>query len=159
MPVTTATQRPNDMVTVDCACVGMSIYDCPDLEANFGDTCDDGDTLTVDDMITEDCICQGDIHEGIIDRGGTSGVSVALFPNPNRTGLVTLHIEGLAKDASTVLVEVHDAAGRRVYQATVPTVGGTLDHRMDLSGQVSQGLYMVKASVGVQRYLQRLAIQ
>ncbi|MBX2984279.1 MAG: T9SS type A sorting domain-containing protein [Flavobacteriales bacterium] len=149
----------NDMVTVDCACVGTSIYDCPDLEANFGDTCDDGDTLTVDDMITEDCICQGDIHEGIIDQGGTSGVSVALFPNPNRTGLVTLHIEGLAKDASTVLVEVHDAAGRRVYQATVPTVGGTLDHRMDLSGQVSQGLYMVKASVGVQRYLQRLVIQ
>jgi hypothetical protein len=65
----------------------------------------------------------------------------------------------LAKDASAVLIEVHDAAGRRVYQGTALALGGILDHRMDLSNQVSQGLYMVKAIAGDQRYLQRLVIQ
>jgi hypothetical protein len=149
----------NDVVTADCECLGTVVYDCPDLMANIGDACDDGDTLTVDDMITEDCICLGDIPDGINDPEGASGVSIALFPNPNRTGLVTLHIEGLAKDASAVLIEVHDAAGRRVYQGTALALGGILDHRMDLSNQVSQGLYMVKAIAGDQRYLQRLVIQ
>ncbi len=34
-------------------------WDCPDLETNFGDACDDGDPNTVDDTVTEDCGCEG----------------------------------------------------------------------------------------------------
>lgn len=34
-------------------------YDCPSLEANFGEPCDDGDPNTIDDIVTQDCNCEG----------------------------------------------------------------------------------------------------
>ncbi|MFN2422857.1 MAG: fasciclin domain-containing protein [Cryomorphaceae bacterium] len=33
--------------------------DCPDLNANIGTACDDGDSSTINDVITEDCECVG----------------------------------------------------------------------------------------------------
>ena len=33
--------------------------DCPELMANIGDSCDDGNENTTDDLITEDCTCEG----------------------------------------------------------------------------------------------------
>ena len=49
------------MVTADCGCAGTPIvtYDCPDLQANIGDACDDGDPNTENDMVTADCGCAG----------------------------------------------------------------------------------------------------
>src|SRR5690606_10435416 len=35
------------------------VYDCPVLEANIGDACDDGDPSTTNDEITSDCACAG----------------------------------------------------------------------------------------------------
>ncbi|MDO5656575.1 MAG: DUF5689 domain-containing protein [Flavobacteriaceae bacterium] len=34
-------------------------YDCPELEANIGDSCDDGNPNTVEDVVTADCACAG----------------------------------------------------------------------------------------------------
>lgn len=34
-------------------------YDCEDLEMNIGDTCDDNDANTEDDLVTADCNCEG----------------------------------------------------------------------------------------------------
>ncbi|NEN22749.1 PKD domain-containing protein [Cryomorpha ignava] len=42
------------------------VYDCPDLLANFGASCDDGNPTTVNDIVTEDCMCLG-INYGAID--------------------------------------------------------------------------------------------
>src|SRR5699024_8438814 len=36
-----------------------AVFDCPNLEANIGDACDDGDDNTVNDTINEDCECVG----------------------------------------------------------------------------------------------------
>ncbi len=36
-----------------------SLFDCPQLEANIGDSCDDGDPGTFDEVINEDCVCVG----------------------------------------------------------------------------------------------------
>src|SRR5690554_2059624 len=49
------------MINEDCECVGTPIvtYDCPELEADFGDACDDGDDSTENDAINEDCECVG----------------------------------------------------------------------------------------------------
>ncbi|MDG4947068.1 hypothetical protein NMK71_11680, partial [Weeksellaceae bacterium KMM 9713] len=54
----------NDVVTEDCECVGTPIivepeFDCPSLQANIGDSCDDGDDMTENDVVTEDCECVG----------------------------------------------------------------------------------------------------
>lgn len=37
----------------------MAIFDCPDILANIGDNCNDGNPNTEDDMITMECICEG----------------------------------------------------------------------------------------------------
>ena len=66
----------NDTLNVDCICVGDSaIFGCTDMMArNFdmdanaddgscliiGEMCDDGDSLTVNDMVLDSCICLGD---------------------------------------------------------------------------------------------------
>ncbi len=34
-------------------------FDCEDLDANIGDSCDDGDDSTINDVVTEDCGCAG----------------------------------------------------------------------------------------------------
>ncbi len=41
--------------TVSC---GVS-YDCPELEANIGEACDDGLETTYDDVVTDECECAG----------------------------------------------------------------------------------------------------
>jgi hypothetical protein len=38
-------------------------FDCPELEANFGDDCDDEDNNTENDVVTEDCECAGEEPE------------------------------------------------------------------------------------------------
>ncbi len=50
----------------DCGdCVGgltgeePCVFDCPDLEANIGDDCDDGDESTENDMVNDTCDCVG----------------------------------------------------------------------------------------------------
>lgn len=34
-------------------------YDCPELSAFIGDSCDDGDNTTIDDRVNSACICEG----------------------------------------------------------------------------------------------------
>ena len=44
-----------ETIEIDC---GTS-YDCPTLQANIGDSCDDGLALTENDVINANCECKG----------------------------------------------------------------------------------------------------
>ncbi|NEN25456.1 hypothetical protein G3O08_18350, partial [Cryomorpha ignava] len=48
-------------VGADCGCAGTIIYDCPALQANIGDSCDDGNADTENDVVGADCECAGTI--------------------------------------------------------------------------------------------------
>lgn len=50
-----------DIIQSDCSCQGVPfVFDCPDLQLNIGDGCDDGDpATTTNDIIQTDCSCQG----------------------------------------------------------------------------------------------------
>ncbi|QAA83006.1 BspA family leucine-rich repeat surface protein [Aequorivita sp. H23M31] len=39
--------------------IEADVFDCPELEANFGDPCDDGNPDTLGDSINENCECEG----------------------------------------------------------------------------------------------------
>ena len=51
----------DDVVTADCECVGVVPTDCPVLNANIGDSCDDGNADTINDEVQSDCSCEGEI--------------------------------------------------------------------------------------------------
>jgi hypothetical protein len=148
----------NDVITADCVCAG-TLYDCPGIMANFGDSCDDGNANTIEDIITQECTCQGSPDVGIMEAIGGSGVTMELFPNPSRTGVVDLRITGLPPHDGHVMIVVLDAAGRQVHSAAAQAMGGMLFLRMDLARELSQGLYMVEALVGEHRYLRQLVVQ
>ncbi len=51
----------DDVVTANCECEGtpITVFDCPDLQANIGDDCDDSDPNTEDDTVNANCECVG----------------------------------------------------------------------------------------------------
>ncbi|MEY2938082.1 MAG: hypothetical protein RL062_671, partial [Bacteroidota bacterium] len=89
----------NDIVTADCICVGtVIVLGCMDATAcNYSDvanmddgsclftgtTCDDGDSTTTNDVITDLCVCAGTPVTGIEENVMTLNV----YPNPTQSVL------------------------------------------------------------------------
>jgi hypothetical protein len=97
-------------------------------------------------------------RELLFDEATT--VTMNLYPNPNRDGLVTLSMEGVvAADDTMVDIDVYDMLGKRVFSERAATAEGIVNHRMDLSTVTGAGLYMVNVTVDGHRYTERLVIQ
>jgi hypothetical protein len=87
-------------------------------------------------------------------------VTMNLYPNPNRDGLVTLSMEGVGvADETMVDIDVYDMMGKRVFNERTVAAEGIVNHRMDLSSTIGAGLYMVNVTIEGQLYTQRLVIQ
>ena len=85
---------------------------------------------------------------------------MTLFPNPNRDGMVTLNMEGLAiENEVKVDVEIYDMLGQRVHAEQAIAAEGLLNHRMDLSDVIGSGLYMVNVTINGELFTQRLVKQ
>jgi len=76
---------PNKVAPGTCGCgvpdtdtdgdgVADCIDSCPDLPGGVGDSCDDGDPNTLNDVITSDCVCAGTLYDcpGIMANFGDS---------------------------------------------------------------------------------------
>ena len=87
-------------------------------------------------------------------------VTMNLYPNPSRDGLVTLKMEGVdVADEVMVDIDVYDMMGKRVFTERAVAAEGTLNHRMDLGGSIGAGLYVVNVTIEGKLYTQRLVIQ
>ncbi|MCO6482620.1 MAG: T9SS type A sorting domain-containing protein, partial [Flavobacteriales bacterium] len=141
-----------------CACVGTVVWDCPDLEANIGDACDDGDAATINDVITDECICAGEIGGGISEGDGHQ-VVVNLYPNPSRNGSVMLDVEGLGTGSGTAVITVHATSGQRILRTSVAVVNGAVHHRLEFGSLTAQGLYLVELVAGNRHFTAHLVVQ
>jgi hypothetical protein len=148
----------DDVVNADCVCAGTVVYDCPDLQANIGDACDDGNAATTMDSVTVECTCEGVLTSGIVDPA-SARTFLALQPNPSRDGLVLLKVDGLPREVVQATIVVRDAQGRTLLHTSSTVMAGALRYRLDLSGRAAEGLYMVEVIAGDQHYLGRLVIQ
>jgi hypothetical protein len=99
------------------------------------------------------------------DRSGATAVAldarrpaIAVSPNPLRSGLIALRMDGSAARSSSgrVEVDVHDATGRRVFHSSLATREPSFT--MDL-GSLPSGVYVVRLSAGHVAVTQRLVLQ
>ncbi len=102
---------------IDIVC-NSEPFDCPELEVNFGDECDDGNVFTVEDVINSDCECLGvpavaslgGAVEGFSECGSKE-ISVSFY-EPGTVNLVAEYTTVLAENGSyeipTVPVGIYD---------------------------------------------------
>ena len=90
----------------------------------------------------------------------TSGNSVlTAYPNPNREGRLNINITEVGKDVTSIGVEMYDLHGRKVYSNMVPAQAGTFNTTLDLNGDLSNGVYLMRVTTGEQVITQRMVIQ
>jgi hypothetical protein len=119
----------NDIVTDSCVCVGEAIVEgCTDSSAcNYvmganvddgsclviGDACDDNDEDTINDMITEDCECAGEV-DAVLEVD----FELNVYPNPTMGEVIITLPVGHAFDLTLVSL-----SGQTVH-ASQTTQGG-----------------------------------
>lgn len=132
------------------------IDNCPLLEGVIGDPCDDGDPGTEDDVITEDCVCEGTLITGIghVDAPNTG---LVIYPNPNGTGILHVNIPG-SPVVGTVLITVRDITGRIILRTTATPVGEQAHFALDLPRSIGAGNYSVEVGANGQRHVVRLVM-
>ncbi len=97
-------------------------------------------------------------REMLLDE--TTTVTMNLFPNPNRDGLVTLSMEGVDVAEETMVdIDILDMVGKRVFSERAVAAEGVVNHRMELGNNLGAGLYLVNVTIDGQRFTQRLVIQ
>jgi hypothetical protein len=113
----------------------------------IGASCDDGDPNTINDVVTDDCECAGEV-DGVEENA----MSFAMFPNPTQ-GELTLQINGFHTQAT---IQILDAAGRVVLAESNLVLQG--NKVLDVS-DLSSGTYNVMVSDERGVLVRRLSIQ
>ena len=153
----------DDLVTDDCECAGTPIvFGCTYGSAcNYdesatdddgscvfpGDSCDDGDPLTFNDVYNMLCECVGEV-DGVEEQA----MSIAMYPNPANTEL-TLQASGFR---GHVGIQILDGAGRMVFERGALVIQGITV--LDVSSLAS-GTYSVRVFDEHARIVRRLTIQ
>lgn len=100
--------------------------------------------------ITISITIQDENSTGTIDLNGDKH-KLSLYPNPNNGNFNVL---GTLKESRAV-VDVIDKAGRIIYRQDVVAPGGKLDHRVNLAGRITQGVYLLRVVSGNEVYALR----
>lgn len=104
-----------------------------------GTPCDDGNAGTVNDVITADCECEGDITTGVsaVDPAGNE---LRIWPNPTTA---EVWIDAGAEPGATFVVGVLDLMGRTVLASGPNVANGQGQLVVDLSS-ITQGTYVIE---------------
>ncbi len=129
--------------TISITCEAAS-FDCPELEANIGDACNDG---TTEGVINGDCECVSEVV--YIDN--PVGFSFTMYPNPAyRNGSLTL-----ASDQSIDRYEVIDITGKVIDVQTIPN-----QNEIQIAlRNYSAGMYVLKVYSGPDFSTQKMVVR
>ncbi len=151
----------NDTIKPDCTCSGDELIEaCSNADAcNFnplaniddascifpGDSCDDGNPATANDVITENCTCEGTVS---IDEEALLA-AVQVFPNPATSEVVI----DLGQSFMPVMATLTDVSGRIVMSQQI-TGRGVL--RVDA---IASGMYVLMLETTDARSEVRVMVQ
>ena len=120
-----------------------------------GDPCDDGNPATVNDVITEDCSCQGQLPDGLPDL--VDGTGIRLYPNPVMAGRVHFNVTGLPGMDGPVDLGVRDLSGRLLHGRHAIVQEGLLE--VEIGMRMAQGVYIVEVVGHGRRFIGRLVVE
>ena len=151
----------NDTYNSTCDCIGMQIVPgCMDPTAcNFnplanvddsscvfpGDTCDDGDATTINDVYSATCECSG-VTNGLNELTNIASV----YPNPT-SDLVTIEFNGIIEGA---VLQLCDVQGRVLIEKIVHTNKETIS-----VGQFETGTYFLSIKGTKQAIVKQIIIE
>lgn len=115
--------------------VAVAGDECPEIPGTVGDACDDGNSETVNDVLTEECLCEGEPDTGIAER--SPGHST-LWPNPNDGNSFYLLTP---MDYGVTSLTIIDATGRNLLQKNVAASWAPI--KVDLPADIALGTYIV----------------
>ena len=72
---------------------------------------------------------------------------------------LNVNLSGVEEGTNTVSMDVFDLSGKRIITRTLAVQDGFVNQVVDLNGEISTGMYMVKMTAGEQVYTERLMIQ
>lgn len=136
-----------DDADLDGTCDAADV--CPD-GPEPGTPCDDEDPQTVNDVITDACVCEGDITTGLADAEPSS--ALRLWPNP---ALDALWIEVAQARGAAVQVMVRDLTGRLVIARGSLQANAQGQLLLDLS-PLTPGTYVIEVQANGQRWSRRV---
>ena len=122
--------------------VADSTDNCASLPGKVGDVCDDGLPGTIDDMITDSCVCAGVTTTAILspeDRDPT----FSIWPNPNTDGQLNIRAEG----SGLAEVRIFDSLGRLYKTDQFRSTGGHDPIHMALGDDLPKGIYVVNLTL------------
>lgn len=138
--------RANDWVADT---INISAFDGEgEVMVAFLGTSDAGNSLYLDD------VALGQSLTGVVDAGILSG-NVSVFPNPSE-GPVNIQVD--LEEAVTATIHVVDLTGRLVHTVTTSQSLTAGRHNFDWTGNVSNGIYMVKILTDKGQVTERITI-
>ncbi|MCB0769392.1 MAG: T9SS type A sorting domain-containing protein, partial [Flavobacteriales bacterium] len=132
-------------------CTGLGTSDpvsnCADPDA-WGVVCN----VTIGEVI-------GLMPEGS-NMSGTTGIGeLTAYPNPNSGEQLNINLTEVGRDVTAIGVEFYDLHGRKVFTEMVPTAAGTFNTTLELSGDLSNGVYLMRVTAGANIKTERIVIQ
>jgi hypothetical protein len=85
--------------------------------------------------------------------------SLSLWPNPNNGEQLYVSLSSIAPEVNTVSMEVYDLSGKRMITRTIAAQDGMLNTVVDINGEISAGMYLVRFTAGEQVYTRNLVVQ
>ncbi len=132
-------------------CMGCSEcpvwYDCPALELNIGNACNDNNPDTQNDVVQFGCVCAG---EAVGINSADSNSTIRIYPNPS-TGIINLE----SGNNTPATIRVYDAIGQLIIEQTTHF---EQKETLDLSNKGS-GIYLIGIQTNNSYTLTKVVVQ
>jgi hypothetical protein len=89
----------------------------------------------------------------------TDAATFTIWPNPNNGEQLSLSIDDLGAEHTTVSLDIVDLFGKQLVKRTIAVNGTTLNTVIELNGDLASGMYLVSVTVGERTFMQRLVIR
>jgi len=119
-----------------------------------GDACDDGNANTINDMISNNCIC-----EGVVSIEDYSNFYISeIYPQPVKN---SININFFSNQNGPLNFTIYAANGEVVYNYTnaIQTNVGEQTLSLNLEDNLSAGLYLVKLSINKQQIVKKVVFE